>query len=494
MTETTIAQDGELRQLRVSLAASAIGTSIEWYDFFLYGTAAALVFPDLFFPEASRYAGTMAAFGTYAVGFAARPLGAAIFGHVGDRIGRKNALIATLVLMGSASFAIGVLPTYAAIGIWAPVLLTSLRILQGIGVGGEWGGSVLIALERARTRRRGLVGSVPQLGVPVGLLLANGAVFVCHRASGEGWETWGWRVPFLLSFALILIGLWIRLSIRETPMFEDLRRSAATARRPVAETFERSGREVALTALIRLSEQTPFYVFTAFALAYGKDTLGYPEELLLGGVLAAAAIALVTIPFFGYVSDRHGRKRVYMLGALLTLVWVFPYFALLQTSVALLAFAAIAVSLVPHDMQYGPQAALIAETFPTEIRYSGAGLGYQLASLVAGGPAPLIATWLLHDYGAYAVATYVAVSVAVSLAALAGLPERSREALSSVGETVPRPPRAGSGARPDSDSMPGRAGSRPAVQPRPRSTGPALPPAARRRQPASRRTRGGSRG
>jgi metabolite-proton symporter len=427
-----VAADAERGQVRVSLAASVVGTSIEWYDFFLYGTAAALVFPDLFFPEASRYAGTLAAFGTYAVGFAARLLGAAIFGHVGDRVGRKHALVATLVLMGVASFAIGLLPTYAAIGIWAPALLVALRVLQGIGVGGEWGGSVLIALERTGAGRRGLVGSIPQLGVPIGLLLANGAVFVCHRASGDGWETWGWRIPFLLSFLLIVVGLWIRLSIRETPMFEQLRRAAATARRPVSQTFERNRREVALTALIRLSEQTPFYVFTAFVLAYGTDEVGYSEELLLAGVLTAAAIALVTIPLFGHVSDRVGRKRVYMLGAALTLVWVFPYFALLQTEVALIAFAAIAVSLIPHDMQYGPQAALIAETFPTRVRYSGAGLGYQLASVVAGGPAPLIATWLLHDYGPYAVATYLAVSTLMAVAALARLPERSRVELSAV--------------------------------------------------------------
>ncbi|MGL6279280.1 MAG: MFS transporter [Gaiella sp.] len=432
MSEAPANRQRDDGQVRTALAASAIGTSIEWYDFFLYGTAAALVFPDLFFPEVSRYAGTLAAFGTYAVGFAARPLGAAVFGHVGDRIGRKNALIATLVLMGMASFAIGVLPTYAAIGMWAPALLVTLRIVQGIGVGGEWGGSVLIALERAGTRRRGLVGSIPQLGVPIGLLLANAAVFVCHRASGDDWESWGWRIPFLLSFVLILIGLWIRLSIRETPVFEELRRTDATARRPVVDALDRSRREVALTALIRLSEQTPFYVFTAFVLAYGTDELGYSEELLLAGVLTAAALALATIPLFGHLSDRYGRKRIYMLGAVLTLVWVFPYFALLQTSIAVVAFGAIALSLIPHDMQYGPQAALIAETFPTQIRYSGAGLGYQLASLVAGGPAPLIATWLLHDYGPYAVATYLALAAVVSLVALTRLPDKSRVALDAV--------------------------------------------------------------
>ena len=422
--------DSERRQVRVTLAASAIGTSIEWYDFFLYGTAAALVFPELFFPDASRYAGTLAAFGTYAVGFAARPVGAAIFGHYGDRIGRKNTLIATLVLMGLASFAIGVLPTHAAIGLWAPVLLTVMRVLQGIGVGGEWGGSVLIALERGQGRR-GLIGSVPQLGVPVGLLLANGAVFVFHRVSGDAWETWGWRIPFLLSFVLVLIGLWVRLSIRETPLFLELSQSEQRVQQPVFEALRTNRREIALTALIRLSEQTPFYVFTAFVLAYGTDELGYDESLLLAGVLTAAALALITIPAFGHLSDRVGRKRVYAVGAALTLVWAFPYFALLETSIAVVAFFAIAVSLVPHDMQYGPQAALIAESFPTRIRYSGAGLGYQLASVVAGGPAPLIATWLLHDHGAYAVAAYVSLSAAVALAALAFLPDRSHESLGS---------------------------------------------------------------
>lgn len=333
-----------------------------------------------------------------------------------------------VVLMGTASSAIGVLPTYATIGVWAPALLTALRILQGVGVGGEWGGSVLIALERGGVRRRGLVGSVPQLGVPIGLL----------------------------------IGLWIRLSIRETPVFEELRRSARTARRPVSDALSRSRREVALTALIRLSEQTPFYVFTAFTLAYGRDELGYSEELLLGGVLAAAALALVTIPVFGHVSDRWGRKRIYMLGAALTLVWTFPYFALLQTSVAIVAFAVIAVSLIPHDMQYGPQAALIAETFPTRIRYSGAGLGYQLASVVAGGPAPLVASWLLHDYGPYAVALYVALAAAVSLVALTRLPERSHQDLDTVGSGRARATRvrAGlAGGRPRRASAPAPSGS-----------------------------------
>jgi MFS family permease len=416
----------ERRQLRLALVASTVGTAIEWYDFFLYGTAAALIFPDVFFPESSVYAGTLAAFGTYAVGFAARPVGAAIFGHFGDRLGRRSTLVATLVLMGSASFLIGVVPTHAAIGLWAAVLLTVLRIIQGIGVGGEWGGSVLLAVEWGRSRPRGLIASAPQLGVPLGLLLANGAVFLTRELSGESWESWGWRVPFLFSLVLVGFGLWVRLAVLETPLFSRLATEGRTARAPVREVLRENRREVVLSALVRVSEQTPFYVFTAFVLAYGTDELSLSEPLLLAAVLTAAGLALVTIPGFAYLSDLVGRRRVYGAGAALTVLWAFPCFALLDTRIAAIVFVAIAISLIPHDMQYGPQAALIAETFPTRVRYSGAGLGYQLASVVAGGPAPLVATWLLHHWGGYAVATYVASTGIVSLLALSRLPERAR--------------------------------------------------------------------
>lgn len=261
--------------------------------------------------------------------------------------------------------------------------------------------------------------------MPLGLLLANGVFFASRALSGEEWEAWGWRVPFLLSLVLVVFGLWVRLSILETPLFSRLAEQGRTAKAPVLEVWRRNRHEVVLSALVRVSEQTPFYVFTAFVLAYGTDELGLGEPLLLGAVLTAAGLALLTIPGFAYLSELVGRRRVYALGAGLTIFWAFPHFALLDTRIAAVAFAAVALSLVPHDMQYGPQAALIAECFPTHVRYTGAGLGYQLASVVAGGPAPLVATWLLHVYGAYAVACYLALTGVVSLLALSRLPERA---------------------------------------------------------------------
>ena len=409
--------------VRRALVASAVGTSIEWYDFFLYGTAAALVFPDLFFPEASHTAGIIASFGTYAVGFAARPVGAALFGHYGDRIGRKNTLIVTLLLMGLASAAIGLTPTHAAIGLWGAAILTFLRVCQGIGVGGEWGGSVLLAMEWGDLRRRGFFASWAQIGVPVGLLLANGAVLGVERSvSDQAWESWGWRLPFLFSLGLVAFGLWIRLAVFETPEFTRASRTGQLSKHPVLEVIRRNFREILLAALIRLAEQAPFYVFTAFALEYGHEELGFSKSFLLGAVMTAATIELFTTPFFGWLSDRIGRRRVYATGVILTAVWALPYFALLSTGIPAVVFLAIAFSLIPHDLQYGPQAALIAETFPTRVRYSGAGLGYQLSSVVAGGPAPLIAAALLAAYGAGSVGVYLVACALVSGVALMLLP------------------------------------------------------------------------
>jgi metabolite-proton symporter len=410
-------------QLRRALVASTIGTSLEWYDFFLYGSAAALVFPKLFFPSASPYAGAIEAFATFAVGFAARPVGAAIFGHFGDRIGRKNTLIVTLLLMGFASFLIGVLPTAKSIGVWAGVLLTALRIVQGIGVGGEWGGSVLLAMEWSRGERRGFVGSWPQLGVPIGLLISSGVMALTMRLTGDAFETIGWRLPFLFSLALVGIGLAMRLRIQESPEFERLARERRIERRPVSRVLHSHRRAIVLSALMRLAEQTPFYLFTAFVLSYGSKTLGMDRSLLVSGTLVAAALALFTVPLFGWLSDRVGRKRIYLVGAALTLAMAVPYIALLETRVPILVFLTISLSLLPHDMQYGPQAALIAEAFPVELRYSGSSLGYQLASVLAGGPAPLIATWLLHTFDSgYAISAYVALTAVVTLVATALLP------------------------------------------------------------------------
>jgi MFS family permease len=418
----------ERRQVRLALISSAVGTSIEWYDFFLYGTAAALVFPKLFFPETSDYAGTLAAFATYAVGFAARPVGAAIFGHFGDRIGRKATLVATLLLMGISSAIIGVLPTHQDIGLWAAALLVLFRILQGIGVGGEWGGSVLLAMEWGHKRRRGFVASWPQFGVPVGLLLGNGAVILFANTVGNfdsASFTAAWRWPFWFSLVLVAIGLFVRLQILETPLFSRVLENKRVERQPVLEVIKRNPKEILLSALIRLSEQAPFYIFTAFVLSYGTKTLGFDKNFMLYAVMAAAALSLFNTPFFGHLSDRIGRKRMYMLGAGAMLLWAFPYIALLSTGVPALVFIAVILSLIPHDMQYGPQAAFIAEAFDTRLRYSGAGIGYQLASVFAGGPAPLIAAALL-PVSVWLIAAYIALMAVITLIATSMLPDRTR--------------------------------------------------------------------
>jgi metabolite-proton symporter len=416
------------RQVKRALVASTVGTSIEWYDFFLYGTAAALVFPDLFFPGASHYAGVLASFATYAVGFAARPVGAALFGHWGDRVGRKVTLISTLLLMGLASFAIGLMPTYDTIGVWAPMLLVLLRILQGIGVGGEWGGSITLSMEWGDQRRRGLVASWPQVGVPIGLLLSTGAVSLFTHLTGSGFDSWGWRIPFLLSILLIGLGMWIRLGVLESPMFKREQDERKIERQPVLEVIKRNPKEILLSAMLRMSEQMPFYIFTVFVLEYGQDELGFGKTFLTNSVAGAAALALILVPLFGHLSDRIGRKRMYMIGAACTFLWAIPYFELLDHGTAALVSLTIVLSLIPHNMQYGPQAALIAETFPTRLRYSGAGIGYQLASVVAGGPAPLLATWLLHTFdSSLPIALYIMAGAVVTLIATALLPRPVQE-------------------------------------------------------------------
>jgi MFS family permease len=413
------------RQLRRAVVASTIGTTIEWYDFFLYSTVTGLVFGKLYFPQSEPLVGTLQAFLIYAVGFVARPIGAAIFGHFGDRIGRKSTLIATLLLMGIATFLVALVPTYASIGIWGAVLLTALRFIQGIGVGGEWGGSVLLSMEWARTSaHRGFVAAWPQFGVPAGLFLANLAVLAFSAIAGDAFLDWGWRVPFALSILLVGIGLYIRLGVLETPTFTRLVAERKVEAAPILEAIRRQPREILLTALARLAEQSPFYIFTAFVFAYGTGTLKMSRDLLLVAVLTAAVVSFFSVPFFGHLSDRIGRRKTYLIGAALIGVYGFIYFALLDTAVPGLVFLAIVVSLVPHDMMYGPQAALIAECFTPRLRYSGASLGYQLASVFAGGPAPLIATWLLASYhSGYAIAGYIAVCSLITLAATAALPD-----------------------------------------------------------------------
>jgi MFS family permease len=421
------------RQLRRAVIASTIGTTIEWYDFFIYGTVTGLVFAKLYFPGSDPLTGTLQAFAIYAVGFVARPIGAAIFGHYGDRIGRKAALIATLLLMGIATFLVAFVPGYARIGIWGAVILTILRTVQGIGVGGEWGGSVLMSMEWARTNaHRGFIASWPQFGVPAGLFLANLAVLAFSAISGPQFITWGWRIPFVLSIILVGVGLYIRLGILETPAFSRLVAEDRVERVPVLEVVKRQPREIILTALARMGEQAPFYIFTAFVFTYGTTILHTSRDLLLIAVLTASVLSFFTIPYAGHLSDRIGRKRMYLLGAATMGVFGFVYFALLDTMVPGWIFLAIFLSLVPHDMMYGPQAALIAECFTGRLRYSGASLGYQLASVIAGGPAPLIATALFASFkSGYAIAVYILICAIISLISAALLPDYTNRDISA---------------------------------------------------------------
>ncbi|TMD44400.1 MAG: MHS family MFS transporter [Chloroflexi bacterium] len=454
----TAASADERVQLRRAVVASTIGTSIEWYDFFLYSTATGLVFAKLFFPKSDPAVATLNVFLIYAVGFIARPIGAAIFGHYGDRIGRKATLIATLLLMGIATFLIGFVPTYASIGIWGAILLVVLRFVQGVGVGGEWGGSVLMSMEWGhRGGRRGLIASWPQFGVPVGLFLANGALLIMSNIAGAtGFANWGWRVPFYFSIVLVAVGLYVRLRVFETPLFQRLVETKRIEPTPVLEVIRRNWKEILQSAFLRLSEQAPFYIFTAYVFTYGTTVLKQNRNFVLYAVLAASVLSFFSIPLFGYLSDRIGRKRVYMAGVALMGVWGFIYFGLLDTKVAALMFIAIFLSLIPHDAQYGPQAALIAESFTGRLRYSGASLGYQLASVIAGGPAPLIAATLYAGpkflgIGAYktslAIAFYILVCAVISFIAVSTVKERSKQDISVEYDDHPAAEMVGAGQR-----------------------------------------------
>jgi MFS family permease len=411
------------RELRRAIVAATVGTTIEWYDFLLYSTMAGLVFGKLFFPNEDPLTATLNAFGIYFVGFLARPVGAFIFGHYGDRIGRKSTLIATLMLMGISTFLVAFLPGYNSIGVWGAVILTVLRALQGIGVGGEWGGSVLLSMEWARRHgQRGFITSWPQFGGPAGLFLANLAVLAFSQMSGDAFLSWGWRIPFALSIVLVGIGLWIRLRILETPVFRRLVAERKVEKTPIIEVCKKQPGTILLTALARTSEQGPFYIFTAFIFAYGTGALHASRDLLLTAVLCATLLSAITIPLSGHISDRIGRKKMYMIGCATMGVFGFIYFGLIDTASSVLIFIAIVASLIPHAMQYGPQAALIAESFTPRLRYSGSSIGCQLASIIAGGPAPLIATALFASYkSGTPIAIYILVCAIVSITATAFL-------------------------------------------------------------------------
>jgi metabolite-proton symporter len=420
------------------VGASMAGTTVEWYDFFLFGVAAALVFPQVFFPEQDPVAGTLLSLGTFAVGFIARPVGGLVFGHYGDKIGRKKLLVMSLLMMGVATFAIGLLPGYATIGLAAPILLVLLRLIQGFALGGEWGGAVLIVSEHGAPKHRGFWASWPQAGAPAGQLLAQ-AVLVVMAAmlSEDAFLAWGWRIAFLLSAVLVLIGLYVRLSVEESPMFRAAQARAAERaaagtedQMPILDVLRLYPREVLTAMGARFAENVSYYIFTIVIATYVTRQLGLSSSFVLGAVLIGAAVHLVTIPMWGALSDRIGRRPVYMLGAAGVGVWAFAFIALVDTGSFPLTVVAVIGGLLFHGAMYGPQAAFLSELFGTKVRYSGVSIGYQLASIFAGGLAPLVAVWLLSVTGTgYAIAAYVAVAGLISIAAVASYQETGKRDL-----------------------------------------------------------------
>lgn len=427
--------------LKRIVAASLIGTTIEWYDFFLYGSAAALVFNKLFFPGSDPLVGTLLSFLTYAIGFAARPVGALVFGHFGDRLGRKKLLVISLLMMGGATFCIGLLPTHATVGSAAPVLLTVLRLVQGFALGGEWGGAVLLVSEHGDAKRRGFWASWPQTGAPAGQLLATGVLSALTALmSDSAFLAWGWRIPFLLSGLLVMVGLWVRLSVDESPVFKAALAKAAARRSedpvermPLVAVFRDHWRDVLVAMGARMAENISYYVITAFVLVYATTHAGLGKQTALNAVLIGSAVHFAVIPAWGALSDRIGRKPVYLLGAAGVGLWAFPFFMLIDRENFGSLVLAITVGLIFHGAMYAPQAAFFSEMFSTRMRYSGASIGAQFASVAAGAPAPLIATALLKDYGTSTpISLYVVLAAVITLVAVAVAKETRGRDLTAV--------------------------------------------------------------
>lgn len=428
---------------RRAVVAATVGSAIEFYDFLLYGVVAALVFPEVFFPQQNRYAGVLLSFSTYFVGFCARPIGAAIFGHFGDRIGRKRTLVLTMLTMGVGTVGVGLIPSYEAIGPACAFLLVGCRLVQGLGLGGEWGGANLLAMESGSSRHRGLLTSFPQAGAMLGLASANIAILLMTTTlSDPAFAAWGWRLPFMASAVLFACGLWLRARVAETAEFEGMLAAGAVQRRPLAAVIRRQPVDLVLCMLLKVAEMVPVYVFSAFILAYGTRTLGLERAFLLLAVAVAAVIAAVLMPFVGHWSDRIGHERTYQLGALGMIAFSFVYFAALSTADPWVVGFVIAVSLVPYAVMFGAEGAIFGKTFRPEWRYSGSSLAFNLAGIIGGGPAPFVAAWLLARYGnTLAIATYIAGAGAVGLAAVTVLRSRNITAdRTASGETVLGPP------------------------------------------------------
>lgn len=415
------------KQTRRVLIASLVGSSIEWFDYFLYGTVAALVFNQIFFVTEDPNIGLLLAYASFALAFFIRPFGGVIFSHIGDRIGRKKTLVITLSIMGIATFGMGLLPTYQAIGIWAPILLITLRLVQGLGIGGEWGGALLLAVEYAPPEKRGLYGSIPQMGVTIGMLMGTIALWIMTMLPEESFMTWGWRVPFILSALLVIFGLWIRHGIDETPEFKKVQASGEIPKLPIAETLKYHWREVLIAIGAKVVETAPFYIFSTFVVSYATTNLGFTRSSTLAAVMIATVVTTILIPIMGNLSDKVGRKKLYVAGTVGMALFAFPYFWMIhQGSVALLIIAtviALGVIWAPITAVLGT---MFSEIFDARIRYTGISLGYQIGAALAGGTAPLVATALLvtFDNSYIPVAIYIIFTAVISLVAVWAMKDR----------------------------------------------------------------------
>ncbi|MBX9955688.1 MHS family MFS transporter [Peribacillus simplex] len=428
----------EKKQMRRVLVASLVGSSIEWFDYFLYGTVSALVFNQLFFVNEDPTIGLLLSYASFALAFFIRPFGGVIFSHIGDRIGRKKTLVLTLSLMGVATFGMGLLPTYQAVGIWAPILLITLRLVQGLGIGGEWGGALLLAVEYAPAEKRGLFGAIPQMGVTIGMLLGTVALSIMTMLPENAFMTWGWRIPFIFSALLVFFGLWIRKGIDETPSFKKVKESGEVPKLPIVETLKNYWREVLIAVGAKVVETAPFYIFSTFVVSYATANLGFSRTATLTAVMIATIITTILIPIMGNLSDKIGRKKLFIGGTIGMALFAFPYFWLLQQKSVLLLIVATVIGL---GVIWAPITAVLgtmfSEIFDAKIRYTGITLGYQIGAALAGGTAPLVATALLDRFNnSYVpVAIYIIFASVLSLAAIWAVKDRSNQKLDETHNT-----------------------------------------------------------